>query len=196
MLSRFKDLLERPLLPIARVLGRAVPPNAITLSGLLLSLAYLLIVVAYPDPILVVLLYSVSALVDALDGLVARLYARKTSFGAFLDSTVDRAVDAIHAFSLHALGVCEAWESFLYLVSAFIVSYARARAEGLGVGMAGIGLMERGERVALILLVILASYSVGRPTAHALFWLLTVLTLATALQRVRYAYRALASRSL
>lgn len=196
MLSRFKDLLERPLLPVARVLGRAAPPNAITLSGLLLSLAYLLIVVAYPDPILVVLLYSVSALVDALDGLVARLYARKTSFGAFLDSTVDRAVDAIHAFSLHALGVCGAWESFLYLVSAFMVSYARARAEGLGVSMAGIGLMERGERVILILLVILTNYCVGRPAARVLFWLLTILTLATAAQRVGYAYRALTSQSL
>lgn len=100
---------------------------------------------------------GLTAIFDVLDGTVARRTGQATVFGAFYDSTLDRvadgallggiawyfATDPVY-HSLPMLGV-----SLFAIVGTFLVSYARARAEGLGLD-AKVGVMQRAERVVLI----------------------------------------------
>src|SRR4051812_8279275 len=100
---------------------------------------------------------GLTALFDVLDGTVARRSNRSSTFGAFLDSTLDRVADA---FVLGGLAVFYATSStnrsvammiiaLLGLVGAFLTSYTRARAEALGLD-AKVGLLQRPERVVLL----------------------------------------------
>ncbi len=100
---------------------------------------------------------GLTAVFDVLDGTVARRTGRESVFGAFYDSTLDRVADgallgglawffatsAVHR-SLPMLGV-----SIIAIVGTFLVSYTRARAEGLGID-AKVGVMQRPERVVLL----------------------------------------------
>ena len=82
------------------------------------------------------LVFIASGLVDSLDGLVARHQGRVTAFGAFLDSTLDRLAEGV---ILGAIGITLAQDGldwalaacFTALTASFLVSYARARAEGM-----------------------------------------------------------------
>ena len=101
------------------------------------------------------LVFIASGLVDSLDGLVARHQGRVTTFGAFLDSTLDRLAEGV---ILGAVGITLAQDGldwalgacFVALTASFIVSYARARAEGLGIAGSSGGLMGRPERLVIV----------------------------------------------
>jgi CDP-diacylglycerol---glycerol-3-phosphate 3-phosphatidyltransferase len=100
---------------------------------------------------------GLTAIADALDGIVARRTGQVTVFGAFYDSTLDRVADGallagiaffyaanpIH-HSLPMLAV-----SLVGIIGTYLVSYARARAEALGIN-AKVGVMQRAERVILL----------------------------------------------
>jgi len=134
-------------------------------------------------PSFAALLLLLSALLDALDGYVARKLGKATGFGAFLDSTVDRASDALHTYALYLYGVLGVQAAYALLALEFLVSYTRARAESLGVNLGGVGLMERGERV-LAKVVSLAFLSASLALAQAIAYILLALTTVTVLQRV------------
>ncbi len=150
--ARFGHFLDKPLAPLAKRI--TVDPNFITLAGLFVT-----IVAAITIPghlFLGGLLILAGGAFDMLDGLVARANGRSTKFGAFLDSTLDRYADS-------ALFIGAAW--YFYdagnnagillsagsLVGSLMISYARARAEGLDIGC-NVGVMERPERVILLAL--------------------------------------------
>jgi CDP-diacylglycerol--glycerol-3-phosphate 3-phosphatidyltransferase len=141
---------------------------------------------------------GITALFDVLDGTVARRSGLSSTFGAFLDSTLDRLADG---FVLGGLAVFYATSplhastplmitALLGLVGAFLTSYTRARAEALGLD-AKVGLIQRPERVVLL------------SAPQALFGLvfdgwvlaiiivvLTVTAWITVVQRVAYVYTA------
>ncbi len=155
----FKPYFERSLTPVVDFLAsRGVHPNAVTLTGFgLIGLGSLtLYYELYP---VALVLLSVGAVLDALDGAVARRLELESEFGAFLDSTVDRFSDALPFLALALLyanhgepyGVALA---FLSMVASFGVSYTRARAESLGIYGIG-GVFERTERWIILLLGIL-----------------------------------------
>lgn len=100
---------------------------------------------------------SITALFDVLDGTVARRSGKSSTFGAFLDSTLDRLADG---FLLGGLAVFYATSqahhsvplmvtAMLGLIGAFMTSYTRARAEALGID-AKVGLLQRPERIVLL----------------------------------------------
>jgi CDP-diacylglycerol--glycerol-3-phosphate 3-phosphatidyltransferase len=101
------------------------------------------------------LVFIASGLVDSLDGSLARHQGKVTAFGGFLDSTLDRLAEAV---ILGALGITFAQDGrdwalaacFAALAGSFLVSYARARAEGLGIRGSSGGLMGRPERLVLL----------------------------------------------
>jgi len=141
---------------------------------------------------------SITALFDVLDGTVARRSGRSSTFGAFLDSTLDRLADG---FLLGGLAVFYATSvphgsvplmvtSLLGLLGAFMTSYTRARAESLGID-AKVGLLQRPERIVLL------------SAPQALFglaldgWVLAIITVIltvtawiTVVQRVAFVYTA------
>ena len=126
-----------------------------------------------------------SGFCDALDGALARIYGEATVFGGFLDSLLDRYIDAIILGGIILGGLCDQFWGLATLIGSLLVSYVRARAEAAGVKMETVGIAERAER--LIILAVASLLSVI--WLEALGWsiiLLAILTNLTVLQRVIY----------
>ncbi len=126
---------------------------------------------------------------DLVDGVVARHFGTSTSFGAFLDSTLDRLVDMVVMLGLVMYyGAQGEWVpqmlASVILVSTIMTSYAKARAELMIPHLPG-GMLERGERVG-----ILAAGGLFGVMVPAL-WVLAIGTTWTAAQRIAVAYREL-----
>jgi CDP-diacylglycerol--glycerol-3-phosphate 3-phosphatidyltransferase len=128
-------------------------PGKVTVIGLLLSVAtaYLLGVGQFVGGGLLLLLASA---LDMADGALARLQGRVTAAGALLDSSVDRVSEAVVflgllVFYIRPLSISEVLLIFLALIGSFMVSYLRARGEGLGVDCK-VGVMTRPERVVVL----------------------------------------------
>jgi CDP-diacylglycerol--glycerol-3-phosphate 3-phosphatidyltransferase len=191
LLARYaKAFVTRVLTPIARALLRmGVSPDVITIIGTLgVSAAALAF---YPRGefktgtlVIVVFVFS-----DTLDGTMARLSGRSSTWGAFLDSTMDRIADACIFAALLWWYVSQGDEDVLAgvtlvcLVGGMVISYAKARAEGLGM-TANVGIAERSERLVTVLVVTgLAGFGVPYVQAVGL-WLLAVATVITVFQRM------------
>ena len=126
---------------------------------------------------------------DLIDGVVARHFGTSTSFGAFLDSTLDRLVDmAIMLGLVMYYGAQGEWVpqvlASVVLVSSIMTSYAKARAELIIPHLPG-GMLERGERVGI--LAVGGLFGVMVPA----LWVLAIGTTWTAGQRIAFAYREL-----
>jgi CDP-diacylglycerol--glycerol-3-phosphate 3-phosphatidyltransferase len=125
---------------------------------------------------------------DALDGTLARLTAQQSSFGAFFDSTIDRYSEAVvyggllYYFSQQDAHL-QVLLTYAAIIGSLMVSYTRARAEGLGADCR-VGLLTRVERMALLSVGLL----VNRPTET--LWLVAILANLTALQRILHVRRA------
>jgi CDP-diacylglycerol--glycerol-3-phosphate 3-phosphatidyltransferase len=203
--STARDFVARGLLRVG------IGPNALTLAGMLLTIgaavcyalgagsrfamglsvrpggadAYLMLAGA---------LLFLSSACDMLDGAVARLGAKATRFGAFLDSTLDRSSD----FAVYAgIAIYYAWQTpanltfvlmgMLAFFNAFMISYARARAEDI-IDACRVGYWQRGERSAAVLI---ATFSYNIP---ALLCQQAILPMLTVLRRILYTRSVLAGK--
>jgi phosphatidylglycerophosphate synthase len=179
--------LDAPLGPLAK----RVPlnPNVLTVAGFFLTACASLVI-----PFNLRLggaLIVAGGLLDIFDGVVARTNGKTTRFGAFLDSVLDRYSDALLFLSVayYCAGsrdIIGAYLSLGTLVGAFVISYARARAEGLGESC-HTGIMERGERIILLAIATLTGW------ITPVLWIMFPLTHITVIQRV-YHVRQLLSR--
>lgn len=140
-----------------------------------------------------------SGLFDMMDGRLARLGNMSTTFGAFWDSTLDRYSELFSLFGITlylmtASGIWAGVITFLALVGSIMVSYVRARAEGLGIECK-VGLMQRPERV-----VVTALAAIITGITSNLWWLIGGMTLIsvlaniTAFWRVAHCYKQLKDR--
>lgn len=174
--------------PLARLLERlGLHPNTVTFLGFLLSLV-VAAVLASGRLLLGGILLLLCSSVDALDGALARVSGRKSRFGAFLDSTLDRLSEGALLIGLLIWFVRQGaqWEVYLIAVSllgSVMVSYTRARAEGVGYPCKT-GLLTRMERVILLSMGLMVGWVL--PTLI----LLTALTWITVGQRIYYVYAA------
>ncbi len=180
---------EVPLARLLRVMG--LTPNRVTVLGLLVSggTAYLLAVGQFTAGGLLLLLAGV---LDMADGAVARLTGSASPTGALLDSTADRLAEAVVflgllVYYLDPLSRPEVLLIFLALVGSLMVSYLRARGEGLGVDCR-VGFMTRPERV----LVLAAGLLIGQ-VAPAL-GIIVALSFLTTAHRFRHIQRELSGR--
>lgn len=158
MLNRFaRALFTRLLTPVARLLLRlGVSPDVVTLVGTLgVAVGALAL---YPGGHLLAGTLVITAFVfaDTVDGIMARTSGRSSSWGAYLDSTLDRVGDAA-VFGGLVLWFTGGGDDRLAAVLALacltlgsIVSYAKARAEGLGM-TANVGIAERADRLVAVL---------------------------------------------
>jgi CDP-diacylglycerol--glycerol-3-phosphate 3-phosphatidyltransferase len=167
-----------------------------TLMGLLLAVIAG-VVLALGQTRLAVLPLALSGLADMLDGAVARVTGRQSVYGAALDSTVDRASEAVILGGLLvgivARGSGEVFLALLvllYLLSSFLVSYTRARAEGLGFSCQ-VGFMERPARMVATMVIFL----VGPVLLVPGFLVLFLLTTWTVLQRLSHIRREASRQS-
>ncbi len=197
--DRIKNWARGLAVPLARLLGRlGLTPNALTLIGVLLNVGVAIILALGWQFWGGVALLLASAF-DTLDGALARSTDQITRFGAFFDSTMDRVAEIlIYGGLLYAYAqqgrVLESLLVFAALTGSVMVSYARARAEGLGFTCTT-GFFTRAERIILLALALIVN-----PIAAALglpFDLLAVVlaiiaggAYLTAGQRILHVYRA------
>jgi CDP-diacylglycerol--glycerol-3-phosphate 3-phosphatidyltransferase len=186
---RARQVLE----PLTRTLQRLhVTPNQITVFGALVNVGAACLVVR-GDYTAAGIVFLLGSCLDMLDGALARLARMVTPFGAFFDSTLDRAVEGAllaaiaYRFSLDGQNVTVGI-TVLALLGSLLVSYTRARAEALGLECK-VGLASRAERVVLLSLGLV--FPVLLPYA---IYLLAALTGITVVQRVVHTYRQIQVR--
>jgi CDP-diacylglycerol--glycerol-3-phosphate 3-phosphatidyltransferase len=183
-----KDAFRQLLYPLVRLLSALrVGPDTLTVLGWALALcSAVLFGLGYVRVAGIVMLLA--GLFDALDGAVARESNRMSAFGAFLDSTLDRLSEAAVfvgiVFFYAAAG--RPFGSLLASVAmtfSLLTSYARARAEGLGIECQ-VGLLERAGRV-----LILSVFSMAGLLTAGLY-LVAAGALITTAQRILHVRRA------
>ncbi len=153
MLGKLRYKFSPLLKQLARHIPSFISPSILTLSTIPFSLLYLYYI-AKGEFLLAIAMLLISAILDVLDGAVARLRGIASPKGALLDSTVDRINDVIYSISLYFLGV--PWTIiFLWGSGSILVSLTRAAAEVEGTKLEGYGIMERGDRIVALLVLIL-----------------------------------------
>lgn len=179
-----RRVLERAASPAARLLARLkVTPNQVSAAGFVLNVGAAALVIG-GDLFSAGIVYIIAGCLDLMDGTLARVSNKATKFGAFFDSTVDRVSEGVvfaaitYRFAVDGRELLAA-VVVLALLGSLLVSYVRARAEGLG-GKCKVGLLTRAERVLLLTIGLLCD------VLPAIIVLLAVLTAVTVVQRVHY----------
>ena len=184
----------RPLLsiPVAKLVewmqGAGVTPNMVTYAGFLLTIVSAIILGTGAFRIGGFVLWT-AAMFDMLDGSLARATNQSSVFGAFIDSTLDRYSESVtflamvYYYSAAPGSRMQLVLIFIILVGSLMVSYTRARAEGLNVKVTE-GWLQRPERLTLLITGLILGYYILNP----ILWAMAIFTNLTALQRVYEVY--------
>lgn len=196
MLTKFRSKLKPIYEPLAKIIARHLKdPNIITLTGLVISFGVPLST-AIGLVSLALLLLIISAYMDVLDGAVARISGRITRFGAVLDSFSDRVTEFNYLLALAILGLSP-YVAMTMLTLSFLISYLRSKGELQGIRMEGVGVLERGERI-LMIMIMFAVFMLGKPifntaiTQKVITVIATIfisLCIVTIVQRLYHIYR-------
>jgi len=159
MLNRFaRAFITKLLTPLATLFLRlGIRPDVVTVVGTLGVCVGALGFYPRHEFFWGTIIISAFALSDTLDGIMARLSGRSSKWGAYLDSTLDRVADSAIFGGLVLWYAGDGESPYLAalalacLILGSVVSYAKARAEGLGM-TANVGIAERAERVVTVLL--------------------------------------------
>ncbi len=188
--------VNRATEPFGRwLVARGITPDAVTVAGTVGSVAAALWFLPRGQLFIGTLVVTVFVLFDLVDGAMARARGGGTPFGAVLDSTCDRIADGalFAALTWWALGVGQARvlgvAALICLVAGQLVSYIKARAEGVGLRVVG-GLVERAER---LILALVGTGLAGLGVPYALdvaLWVLAAASLWTVGQRLAEARRS------
>ncbi len=194
--QRARQFVASIMRPLARL---GINPNVVTLLGLLLSIVTASVIASgYVGAGGALVLFA--GIFDMFDGAIARVRNAATTFGAFLDSTLDRYSESIILggllfYALQRPGLHEAlwpWANeqqwmialvFVTAIGSLMVSYAKARAEGLGLECRT-GLLARPERVVILAVGLLTGTTIWALT------LLAVLSHVTTVERIIHVWRA------
>lgn len=187
--DRARRVLRRFIDPITAALIRTpITPNMLTVMGGVAN-AGVGVLIASGNLTLAGIVLLLSGLFDGLDGALARRTGAVSPFGAFLDSTVDRYSEAFVLFGVliyasHRSLELEQLLVYVTLVGSLLISYTRARAEGLGIDCK-VGLLTRMERYLIMsAMLIVQQLAVG-------LILLAVLTHVTVIQRILHVRKLL-----
>jgi CDP-diacylglycerol--glycerol-3-phosphate 3-phosphatidyltransferase len=188
MFSQFGRRFFAPV--VAYVVGwlkaAGVTPNALTYTGFILT-AVTAVFLANGWFRWGALMLIVASMFDMLDGSLARATQQSSKFGAFLDSTLDRYSESITflALAFHYSRTpatrTELVLVFVIIVGSLMVSYTRARAEGLNIECKA-GMLQRPERIILLIVGLLIGWM------QPILWVMAVLTNVSAVQRIYEVY--------
>jgi CDP-diacylglycerol--glycerol-3-phosphate 3-phosphatidyltransferase len=181
------------------LIASRLTPNAISLTGFTLNLCAAGLIVARMF-FLAGILFILGSAMDALEGRYSRMSGKGTAFGAFLDSTLNRAEDGIVLIAVAAYFAAHHNQAAVAaavaaVVGSLMVYYTRARAEALGV-KPGVGLAARPVRVAILAIGLIFARGASLGDFHLLapaLYALCLLTAFATVQRIGYARRWLAT---
>ena len=225
VLNNFRYLLPKFIKgPVKFCVKYKISPNAISIIGFVVS-SIAAIGFAFPNLFLYnyavispwyywwwagtpIFLFFLGGYIDIIDGSVARKTGKSSRYGAFLDSTLDRLSDAIIILGLMYGQLIFIWDEklnyligFISLITMLLISYTRSRAELEGVVMAGIGLMERGERYFILVIGYVIEWAIfaidmqyfngtySKWFFPVFFIIYTLLCMQTLLARIRWTYK-------
>jgi len=201
MLDHFRAFWTKVISPVARLfIALGISADTVTIVGTLGVSAGALIFFPQGKLLVGVLVITAFVFSDLVDGHMARLTGKTNKFGAFLDSTLDRIGDGA-IFAGLTLYYAGPGDSQLYLVLSLVclvmgsvTSYARARAESLGME-ANVGIAERADRLVAILLATGLTGMLDLPILlEVTLWALAAASTVTVVQRMwvvrRQAYAA------
>jgi CDP-diacylglycerol---glycerol-3-phosphate 3-phosphatidyltransferase len=191
MLERFRAFWTKVFSPVARLFLRwGISPDAVTVVGTVGVCAGALAFFPRGQLLVGVLVITAFVFSDLVDGHMARLSGTSSSWGAFLDSTLDRFGDAaiFAGLALYYMGPGESEPlsalAIYCLVMGSITSYVRARAESLGMQAKG-GIAERADRLVAILAMTGLSDIFDLPILIPItLWALAVASTVTVVQRI------------
>lgn len=194
MLTKLKKSVQKWLTFEAEAFHRlGFTPNHVSILGLLLAFLAALTYwqwESYPFFLILAPIFMLaSGLLDALDGIIARIYGKTSIFGGFFDSILDRYSDAIILSGILLGGLTQISWGLAALFGSLMVSYARARAEAAGVKMESIGLAERAERIVILAFTSFLSLIWLDALNYGILFL-AILTNLTVLQRAIYFHKA------
>ncbi|WP_457626664.1 CDP-alcohol phosphatidyltransferase family protein [Persephonella sp.] len=163
IIKQLKPVFEEFFSPVVSFLNKiGITPNFLTFTGI--GFVFLSGYFIYTGDFLKGgLLLLIGNLCDALDGALARKFNKESKFGAFLDSVIDRFSDFIPVV---AVGLYFRENEIVLVLSiltalfSFMVSYTRARAEGLGIDCK-VGIMERAERSVVLIVSLIFNFVVA-----------------------------------
>jgi len=190
-----KEAVRGILAPVVRLaIALHLTPNTITVIGLLITIVAAALI-AGGWLLVGAAVLTAGSLLDAVDGALARAQGGGTAFGSFLDSTLDRASEAIlyigiAAWFLNTLAdpTWPVLAVIIALAGSFMVSYARARAEGIGLS-ASVGLAPRTERLVLGIAGVALAGLGFTPILIGILVLVAALTVVTVVQRIWHVWR-------
>lgn len=194
MLTKLKTSVQKWLAFEAAIFHRlGFTPNHVSIFGFILALLSALTYWQWESYsfllILAPLLMLASGFLDALDGIIARIYGETSTFGAFFDSILDRYADAVILSGIILGGLTQISWGLIALFGSLMVSYTRARAEAAGVKMESIGLAERAERIVILTLASFLNLIWSEALNFGVL-LLAILTNLTVIQRAVYFHKA------
>ena len=196
--SALKPLVARFINPIAAILLKAgLTPNTVTIFGALGSVTSSTYFFSQGRFFVGALAVSLFTLSDLFDGAMARLSHRgPSSWGGFLDSTLDRIVDLAIWISVSVFLIEQsdsiAPVALIALGSGFLIPYIRAKAESFGIDCT-VGIAERTERLILALITV-GFDGLGVPYILTIgIWASALLGLVTVVQRMRATFLGLKS---
>jgi CDP-diacylglycerol--glycerol-3-phosphate 3-phosphatidyltransferase len=159
MLNRFRAFFTKVVSPVARLFLRlGISPDTVTIVGTVGVCAGALVFFPRGELLVGVLVITAFVFSDLVDGHMARISGQSSKWGAFLDSTLDRFGDAaiFGGLAMYYVGPGDsdnlAALAMYCLVMGSVTSYARARAESLGMEAKG-GIAERADRLVAILVM-------------------------------------------
>ena len=183
-----KSGVSRLITPLARLMMRVgITANGITVVGAIGSWVASFLFFTNGNFFVGTLVIALFLLSDLFDGTIARLSGSNgTRFGALLDSTLDRISDAVVIIALIFWSVENERDWLVPLIASlllgFLISYIKARAEGLGIPCE-VGVAERAERL-IVLLTATGLYGLGVTTAMDVgLWFLVAINAVTVAQR-------------
>ena len=192
--NEFRGRIKKVFEPIALAMGRVgLTPNGLTLIGFGISIAGALLLVAQLWVIGGIVVF-VGGAFDMFDGTLARATGKVSPFGAFMDSVFDRWGEAVVYLGIAWGAVLADADTVAILATAalgaaFMVSYTRAKSEGLGfspgIGMAAIGVMPREIRLIVLSLgLIVAGATANLTILSAALAIIAIGAVITVIQRI------------
>ena len=181
---------EEHTLKIGKIVARTgLTPNQLTVLSLVPA-----IIAAYffycKRELFGALFLLITLAFDVFDGSVARVLEKKTDFGAVLDASIDRDCEFIILLGIMLGGLAEPWIVFFCFSGMVMASYVRARIESKGVSAMSVGLMERIQKMTLILIGALLFF-LYQDSLNVALLVVGVLSHVTSVQRLLYARREL-----
>jgi CDP-diacylglycerol--glycerol-3-phosphate 3-phosphatidyltransferase len=195
-----RSAIKRVFEPIALAMGRVgLTPNGLTLIGFAITAAGS-VLVGLQAWVVGGIVVFVGGVFDMFDGTLARATGKASRFGAFMDSTFDKAGEIIVFLGVIAGMQAAGAADVPLLVAAaamgasIMVSYARAKSDGLGytsgMGLAAVGLMPREVRLVLISLgIVLTGTGIGLTAIELALGIILVGAVITVIQRILFVRR-------